>query len=83
MQTALADFIKGTPAGREAEIRRLGPRMDAGERPQVLVPEGCWQSAASTGDWTLVGCTVSPGFVFEGFEMAPEGWSPGGWSPGG
>ena len=28
------------------------------------------------GDWTLVGCTVAPGFAFEGFELAPKGWSP-------
>ncbi|MGI9511761.1 MAG: cupin domain-containing protein, partial [Anderseniella sp.] len=31
----------------------------------------------SLGDWTLVGCTVSPGFEFSGFEMAPAGWQPG------
>ncbi|HKY86404.1 MAG TPA: cupin domain-containing protein, partial [Pseudorhodoplanes sp.] len=28
------------------------------------------------GDWTLVGCTVSPGFEFSGFELAPKGWEP-------
>ena len=28
-----------------------------------------------TGDWTLVGCTVSPGFRFEGFELAPPGFA--------
>jgi predicted cupin superfamily sugar epimerase len=41
------------------------------------VPAGVWQSAASAGAWTLVGCTVSPAFEFSGFEMAPPGWSPG------
>jgi predicted cupin superfamily sugar epimerase len=55
----------------------LGPDLEAGERPQLFVPIGCWQSARSTGDWTLAGCTVAPGFTFEGFEMAPAGWSPG------
>jgi predicted cupin superfamily sugar epimerase len=55
----------------------LGPDLLAGARPQVLVPDGVWQSAVSTGAWTLVGCTVSPAFVFEGFEMAPPGWQPG------
>jgi len=55
----------------------LGPNLAAGQRPQVLVPAGDWQSAAPLGDWTLVGCTVSPGFEFTGFEMAPEGWEPG------
>lgn len=56
---------------------RLGPDVPGGERPQGIVPTGAWQSARSTGDWTLVGCTVAPGFEFSGFEMAPEGWEPG------
>ena len=59
------------------ETVHLGPDLAAGQRPQVVVPKGCWQSAASLGAWTLVGCTVAPGFVFDGFEMAPEGWQPG------
>jgi len=55
---------------------KLGPDIAAGERPQAIVPANAWQSAESSGAWTLVGCTVAPGFVFEGFEMAPPGWSP-------
>lgn len=55
----------------------LGGDLVGGERPQVVVPTGAWQSAESVGDWTLVGCTVAPGFSFEGFEMARPGWSPG------
>ena len=39
-----------------------------------MVPAGAWQAAESLGDWTLVSCTVSPGFRFEGFELAPEGF---------
>jgi uncharacterized protein len=54
----------------------LGADLAAGERPQRVVPPGCWQSARSRGAWTLVGCTVAPGFVFEKFEMAAEGFSP-------
>jgi len=69
--------LSRSPDGRKVETARLGPDLLAGERPQFLVPAGCWQSAVSAGDWTLVGCTVSPGFVFEGFEMAPHGWAPG------
>jgi hypothetical protein len=42
-----------------------------------VVPRGWWQSASSTGDWSLVGCTVAPGFEFSKFELAPEGWRPG------
>lgn len=54
----------------------LGPDLTAGQRPQVVVPTHAWQSAQSLGDWTLVGCTVAPGFRFSGFEMAPPGWEP-------
>jgi predicted cupin superfamily sugar epimerase len=55
----------------------LGPDLAAGEVPQGIVPAGHWQAAESCGDWTLVGCTVSPGFEFSGFELAPKGWEPG------
>jgi predicted cupin superfamily sugar epimerase len=62
--------------GRGVEPHVLGPDLAAGDRPQVVVPPGRWQSARSLGDWTLVGCTVSPGFEFSGFEMAPPDWEP-------
>lgn len=54
----------------------LGSDLAAGQQPQGVVPKGAWQAARSTGAWTLVGCTVAPGFDFAGFEMAPHGWSP-------
>jgi predicted cupin superfamily sugar epimerase len=57
---------------------RLGPDLAAGEVPQAIVPAQAWQAAESTGDWTLVGCTVAPGFDFAKFELAPKGWKPGG-----
>jgi len=52
----------------------LGPDLAAGQRPQGIVPTGHWQSAASLGEWTLVGCTVSPGFEFSGFYLAEPGF---------
>ena len=55
----------------------LGNDLASGARPQIVVPAGMWQSAHSSGAWTLVGCTVAPGFEFSGFEMAPIGWQPG------
>lgn len=54
-----------------ASTLRLGPDLGAGEQPQIVVPKGHWQAARTTGAWTLVSCTVSPGFMFEGFELAP------------
>jgi predicted cupin superfamily sugar epimerase len=66
-------------AGDRGPIERvtLGAGLVAGERPQAVVPAQHWQAAESLGDWTLCGCTVAPGFQFEGFELAPEGWTPG------
>lgn len=55
---------------------RLGVDLAAGERPQAVVPGGAWQSAKSLGRWTLVGCTVAPGFEFGRFELAPPGRFP-------
>ena len=55
---------------------RLGADLTAGEQPQAVVPAHAWQAAESTGDWTLVGCTVAPGFDFAKFELAPPGWKP-------
>ena len=49
----------------------LTPDLALG-RPQIIVPQHHWQAACTTGDYTLVSCTVSPGFQFEGFTLAPE-----------
>ncbi|MBL9054631.1 MAG: cupin domain-containing protein [Tabrizicola sp.] len=58
-----------------AREHRLGPDVLAGDLVQAMVPAGWWQAARSTGEWTLVSCSVSPGFRFEGFELAPPGWA--------
>ena len=55
---------------------RLGPDLAAGEVPQAIVPAEAWQAAETTGDWTLAGCTVAPGFDFAKFVLAPKGWTP-------
>jgi predicted cupin superfamily sugar epimerase len=55
---------------------RLGAAVEGGEVPQAVVPPGAWQAARSLGAYTLVSCTVAPGFEFSGFEMAPEGFAP-------
>ena len=63
--------------GAQEEIIRLGSDVHADEAPQATVPARAWQAAESLGDWTLVGCTVAPGFDFAGFELAPKDWRPG------
>ena len=64
--------LKMKEEGGPEIIQILGLSLDSGERPQRIVPAHVWQSARTLGEWTLVGCTVSPAFEFDGFEMAEE-----------
>lgn len=66
----------GSDSGLIARVE-LGADLGNGQRPQGIVPKNHWQRARSLGDWTLVGCTVAPGFMFEGFTLAPGDFSPG------
>ena len=63
--------------GKTVSEHQLGNDLMAGERPQVVIPGHAWQRAACLGDWSLVGCTVAPGFQFSKFEQAEPGWQPG------
>ncbi len=55
----------------------LGNDLLSSQRPQRIIPAGAWQQAKVLGDWSLVGCTVAPGFLFSKFEEAAPGWEPG------
>jgi uncharacterized protein len=68
--------LQTSPDGRGIRTRVLGPDITAEQAPQLIVAPGHWQAARSLGAWTLVGCTVSPGFELAGFELAPDGWEP-------
>jgi uncharacterized protein len=74
--TEVWHFYAGSPLAlyiadaSQSMMLRLGPDLRAGERPQAIVPAGDWQAAETLEDWTLVGCTVAPGFQFSGFELA-------------
>jgi len=46
----------------------LGP-VGPGSEPVRVVAAHAWQAARSTGSFTLVGCTVGPGFEFADFRM--------------
>ncbi|MCZ0999808.1 cupin domain-containing protein [Streptomyces mirabilis] len=60
--------------GRGAGGPRLGPALESGERPQVLVPGHVWQSARPTGDReVLVSCVVAPGFDYADFRLLDNG----------
>jgi predicted cupin superfamily sugar epimerase len=65
------------PLRGPAEQYVLGNRIEKGERPQIVVPPHAWQAARSLGAYTLVGCTVAPGFDFSTFELAAADFEPG------
>lgn len=76
-------FYAGSPLeirlstdGVQAQHHILGSDLENNQRPQIIVEKDLWQSAKSLGDWTLVGCTVAPGFEFAGFEMASPDFDP-------
>lgn len=63
--------------GKNSQIHLLGPDLSRDMRPQVVVPQHAWQGAYAPFGWSLLGCTVTPAFLFESFELAPKGWMPG------
>ena len=71
----------GAPLVLSLSDTETGPAQDhlltpdlAHGAPQIIVPQHHWQSARSTGAYTLVSCTVCPGFDFSGFTLAPPGF---------
>jgi predicted cupin superfamily sugar epimerase len=69
-------LLEMSPPGGAITQVRLGKDFARGERPQAIVPAGHWQQAKSLGKWALVGCTVAPGFTFEGFTLSAPDFSP-------
>ena len=60
-----------TPSGDRVERHLLGACGDTA-RPMLTVRAEWWQAARSTGAYTLVGCTVGPGFEFSDFVLAAD-----------
>jgi predicted cupin superfamily sugar epimerase len=65
---AALDLLSYDPRSRVFRRRMLGPPQD-GQEPTVVVNAGEWQAARSSGEWSLVGCDVGPGFDFEDFSF--------------
>ncbi len=79
--TEIWHFHAGAPLALDMAPKDAGPAtrtilgdVTQGHAPQAIVPPDYWQAACSMGDWSLVGCTVSPAFRFEGFTLAPKGF---------
>lgn len=74
LQLHIADPVRG-----EVRTTTLGSLKDGnteGHEPQAIVLPHHWQSAEPLGAWTLVGCTVTPAFEFQHFELAPPDFAP-------
>lgn len=59
-------------ASGHIETLILGHDLSNGQEPQAVIAAGQWQRARSLGAWSLLGCTVAPGFSFDGFELAAD-----------
>ena len=68
---ASLELLVGTPSGDRIERHLLGACSDT-QQPMLAVRAGWWQAARSTGAYTLVGCTVGPGFDFADFVLAAD-----------
>ena len=66
-----------SPDGVSIQTQMLGREGFDNEPYQLIVPKDTWFSMQSTGNWSLIGCTVSPAFSFDDFELAPRDWMPG------
>jgi predicted cupin superfamily sugar epimerase len=70
-------FFEGSPVEHltmdpdsfEVTPRILGPLGEADSEPARVVPARYWQAARTTGSYSLVGCTIGPGFEYEDFEL--------------
>lgn len=51
----------------------LGPDVLGGQHPQLTVPAGTWMGGRTLGAWTFFGCTMAPGFTYEGYEHGDAG----------
>tara|TARA_Y100000590_G_C15120745_1_gene788609 strand:- start:205 stop:612 length:408 start_codon:yes stop_codon:yes gene_type:complete len=76
-------FYKGHPLsvdisldGKTLDNKVLGNKVNSKENMHIIIKAGSWFSMTSTGDYSLIGCTVSPAFDYSDFELAPKGWSP-------
>ena len=62
--------------GESTNSVTLGTGINLGQFPHFVVPKNNWQTAVTTGNWTLVSCLVTPAFEYKGFQLADVDWKP-------
>ncbi|MDC0194992.1 cupin domain-containing protein [Alphaproteobacteria bacterium] len=77
-------FYEGSPLNvhiskdsKTSYTKILGNDLDNNESHHLVLAAGSWFSMTSSGSFSLIGCTVSPGFDYKDFELAPKNWEPG------
>ena len=63
--------------GSKSTSKFLGANIIGGQKMHLIVKAGSWFSMKSNGNFSLIGCTVAPGFEYSDFELAPKNWEPG------
>jgi predicted cupin superfamily sugar epimerase len=66
------ELLEYEPGVRRLVRHRLGAVIaptEGNATPVAVIPPGVWQAARSLGEYSLVGCTVGPGFEFADFEF--------------
>ena len=63
--------------GKISNTFTLGTKINNDEKNHIIVEAGSWFSMKTNGKYSLIGCTVAPGFNYDDFELAPKNWSPG------
>ena len=76
-------FYKGDPLSvhisadaKTTITKKLGSGISSNENLHLVIHAGSWFSMNSEGDYSLIGCTVSPAFDYADFELAPPNWKP-------
>ena len=72
----LGDPVEMLQLWPDGEAKRvvIGPEIESGMAPQLIVPRGVWQGTRLVpgGAFALLGCTVSPGFEYADYESGPR-----------
>ena len=76
-------FYKGFPLlvhlykdGEKINTKILGNNLNNNEDLNIIIKANTWFSMKSSGEYSLIGCTVSPPFEYSDFELAPPDWAP-------
>jgi predicted cupin superfamily sugar epimerase len=73
-------FYDGSPViiyllSKKTGLQEISLGISTDSMPQFTIPKNCWFAAEvrGEGEFSLIGCTVAPGFDFADFELAKRG----------